>query len=72
LKFKKPVKLEDKLTVTCQVYQNVDKPSRFSFKQTILVNDKVHAEADFSATCILPTGRPGVPDEVKRIFESQE
>ncbi len=72
LKFKRPVKLEDKLTVTCEAYQNSDKPSRFNFKQTMLVNGKVHAEADFSATCIMPNGRPGVPDEVKRILEAQE
>ena len=67
LKFKKPLKMGDKLTVTCELVPN-EKSSRFNFKQTIMVDGKVHAEAEFVATCILPSGRPGVPDGVKALL----
>lgn len=59
LKFKKSLKAEDKIVVTCQPQKN-EKRSRVNFFQQILVNDVVYAEAVFTATCLI-NGRPSVP-----------
>lgn len=63
IKFKKPIKPKSHLVVTCELTYS-DKKSRFSFLQTIVVEDKIHAEAQFEATCIPSSGRPCIPDKI--------
>lgn len=66
IKFKKPLKKEDNLHVTCELKKG-ERSSRFNFIQKILVNDKIHAEATFSATCVT-NGKPHVPEKVKKLI----
>lgn len=68
LKFRKPIFLQDKLTVTCKLIPG-SKPNRFNFHQTILVDGIVKAEAEFTATCVPKEGRPYVPDVIKKHIE---
>lgn len=70
LKFKKPLKKGDSLTVTCELLP-AERSSRFKFNQAIMVNGKIHAEAIFTATCLKNNRRPEVPDEVKLAMNNQ-
>jgi|APSaa5957512535_1039671.scaffolds.fasta_scaffold220214_2 acyl-CoA thioester hydrolase len=65
LKFKRSLKQDEKIEVTCEF-----KPIsaiKFGFHQKIICDGKVCAEADFIATCVPAAGgRPFIPEEVKQ------
>ncbi|EOS94885.1 acyl-CoA thioesterase [Erwinia tracheiphila] len=67
LRFKKSLKVGDKMIVTCQPVKN-EKRSRVNFFQQIIVNEVVFAEATFTATC-LTHGRPGVPASLAALLD---
>lgn len=63
LKFKKSIKSNTTMLVTCQL-KTGEKKSRFYFEQSIIIDGAVYAEARFEATCIPASGRPCVPVEI--------
>lgn len=70
LKFKRSLRKDDILTVTCKVSKS-DKKNRVKFSQQILVNDTVYAEGEFLATCLV-NGRPTIPQEVIKNIDTDE
>lgn len=73
LKFRASLKKGDNLTVTCELIPVEGSRTKFGFKQQIICNDKVAAEATFLATCV-PTagGRPFIPEEVQKYLDQHK
>ncbi|WP_050477857.1 acyl-CoA thioesterase [Herbaspirillum rhizosphaerae] len=62
IRFRKSLKKDDRLEVTCQLEKN-EKRNRVNFFQQIKVDGVTYAEATFIATCLV-NGRPSMPDAV--------
>ncbi|MFL9878686.1 thioesterase family protein [Herbaspirillum rhizosphaerae] len=62
LRFRKSLKKDDRLEVTCQLEKN-EKRNRVNFVQEIKVDGVTYAEATFVATCLF-NGRPSMPEAV--------
>jgi acyl-CoA thioester hydrolase len=69
MNFKRPVLRGAVVTVSCQIEPITS--TKFGFYQTMLVGDKIVADAHFTATCIPATGgRPFIPEKLKKSLES--
>lgn len=62
LRFRKSLKKDDRVEVTCQLEKN-EKRNRVNFVQEIKVDGVTYAEATFVATCLF-NGRPSMPEAV--------
>ena len=66
LKFLRPLKKDDRFTVTCLVIADSEGKPKIYFKQTIIKDGKAMTEAVFTATCVLSSGgRPFIPEGLK-------
>jgi acyl-CoA thioester hydrolase len=69
LKFKASLKRGDKVTVTCCLISIEGSRSKFGFRQEMLRDGKVVAEASFVATCLpVAGGRPFIHPAVVKGF----
>lgn len=68
IKFKKSLKKDDVMIVTCEVGY-ADKKNRMKFTQKIIINNTIYSEAEFIATCLI-NSRPSIPKEIINMIEN--
>ncbi len=71
IKFLRPLKKDDEMEVTCNLYRDSKRDTKFYFKQETLVNDKVFTSATFTGVCVPAKGRrPYLPESISDVVQN--